>query len=1331
MLFAVVFLVCCKDTTVYEVRFHSHDEVMTVLAAGGGRVTAPAVHAGAGEEFDGWYLDSSFTSPYDFTQYVRHSFDVYAKWKSAGVHMISFVVDPQGKLPAAPPPVAPMSVSEGERPVLPVPVAYRHEFAGWYEDEACTKRWAAGEPVKKAMTLYGGWRRIYDVRLNVLLDELSHGSGKREVWRTLHVAEGGIPYIDECYSPTERYVDFRHWYVDEACTKLYEFGKHPMTGDLDLYSGFKRRSHEVVFDRNRASMVLAFGETPPSDTTKRIAEGEKVPQEPQSSFSKCWFGGWYEDEACTKPYDFNRPVMGPLHLYARWRTDLCTVRFHRNENSMEKVKKLDSGRPSHGDGGTVNPGMDSLESSVGLLGDRPVARPADPKSDWYAFKGWYTTAACEDGAEYDFSKHVMDDTTLYAKWERKIWTVRFDVNGNGRIKPAKRDVAAGEPKPPSSVQVKAGDHVPLRTLPRLTYHVFKAWYPTEACVAPYDSLGEPVERDMILYAGWESRDAQMAFRMNIPASELKPGTAIPDDQVRPLVPGQALVKPVSPDIPWYEFKGWYSSPACKPGEAWDFSMPMEEPMDLYAKWERRVFTVTYDPNPFGCPGYDMAKDRLHPDDRWVDDVTAALTDGRPRTVAVPAGAPFEDRSLTSKWYTQYRAGGSGWYGSPKCESSSLVAAGAPVEKDMTVYACWSAAGSHSVTYDLNLSSMPARGAGEDALAAPAAQKVAKGGVATCPAQADSPWYVFKGWHADRGGASPYDFSSKVEGDVTLYAKWERRVFTVTYDPNPFGCPGYDMAKDRLHPDDRWVDDVTAALTDGRPRTVAVPAGAPFEDRSLTSKWYTHHVGANGGHWYMEDPRAENWKVSNMAPGVLVEKDMTVYAVWDVKKYTVTYDPNPFGCSGWDMARDRLHPDDRWVDDVRVALTDGRPRTVTVPAGTPFEDRSLTSRWYTQYRGSGSGWYGSPKCEAWELMAAGVPVEKDMTVYTCWKAKEYRVTYDPNPFGDPSCSMDRKRVHPADKWVGDVSVALSDGKPRSVTVSAGTPFEDRLITSKWYVHHVGAHGGHWYLEDPECDARNNISPGTRVEKDMTVYAAWDAKKYTVTYDPNPFGCPGYDMAKVRLHPDDRWVDDARAALTDGRPRTVTVPAGTPFEDRSLTSKWYTQYRAGGSGWYGSPKCESSSLVAAGAPVEKDMTVYACWEPVRINVTYTPTLQGYRQGFWSTGGPAHKGEYDIPLQQIHQLTTKELYIDDKKNLWDGRPRTIQVPAGSLFEDRTKNFSYASYQGMYYIYWRIVNRYSDATHWYFDAECTYANRVLKTFRVTEDVQVFCWWDEYDPDD
>ena len=55
--------------------------------------------------------------------------------------------------------------------------------------------------------------------------------------------------------------------------------------------------------------------------------------------------------------------------------------------------------------------------------------PTDPEEKNWEFKGWYTDNTF--ATAFDFSKPIYADTTVYAKWEKKSYTVSFDMGDHG------------------------------------------------------------------------------------------------------------------------------------------------------------------------------------------------------------------------------------------------------------------------------------------------------------------------------------------------------------------------------------------------------------------------------------------------------------------------------------------------------------------------------------------------------------------------------------------------------------------------------------------------------------------------------------------------------------------------------------------------------------------------------------------------------------------------------------------------------------------------------------------------------------------------------------
>ena len=53
--------------------------------------------------------------------------------------------------------------------------------------------------------------------------------------------------------------------------------------------------------------------------SRKAKRGEKLTRPPVPEKEGCGFGGWYQDTACTKPWDFDTDkVEKSMTLYAKW-----------------------------------------------------------------------------------------------------------------------------------------------------------------------------------------------------------------------------------------------------------------------------------------------------------------------------------------------------------------------------------------------------------------------------------------------------------------------------------------------------------------------------------------------------------------------------------------------------------------------------------------------------------------------------------------------------------------------------------------------------------------------------------------------------------------------------------------------------------------------------------------------------------------------------------------------------------------------------------------------------------------------------------------------------
>ena len=147
----------------------------------------------------------------------------------------------------------------------------------------------------------------------------------------------------------------------------------------------------------------AYGGFPTPDE-QHVKSGEKAVLPAEPTLKGHTFAFWYlgDDEQNATAYDFDTPVTGDITLTAKWNINKYTVTF----NSY---------------GGTPVPPAQEVE--YGLTATEPATAPT---KTGYTFDGWYL-----GDEKYDFSDAVEQNITLYANWEKNIYTVTYTDGVDG------------------------------------------------------------------------------------------------------------------------------------------------------------------------------------------------------------------------------------------------------------------------------------------------------------------------------------------------------------------------------------------------------------------------------------------------------------------------------------------------------------------------------------------------------------------------------------------------------------------------------------------------------------------------------------------------------------------------------------------------------------------------------------------------------------------------------------------------------------------------------------------------------------------------------------
>ena len=382
----------------------------------------------------------------------------------------------------------------------------------------------------------------------------------------------------------------------------------------------------------------------------------------------------------------------------------------------------------------------------------------------------------------------------------------------------------------TTATVEHGKTVAVPAAPTKAGYTFAGWFVGEAA---YD-FKAAVTADVTVKAAWTVNQYTITFDTD-GGSEIAP---IVQDF------GTAVTAPAAPEKVGYTFKGW------------DKEIPATMPVEgvvIKAIWEVNQYTITFDTvdgSEIAAITLDFGAAITAPADPTKTGYTFGGWDNE-----IPATMPAENMTITAKWtINQYTITFDTVDGSEIAAitldfGAAITAPADPTKtgytfggwdneipatmpaENMTITAKWTI-NTYTVTFDADNGTENATATVEHGktVAVPAA-----------PTKAD---YTFGGWYL---GEQAYSFDAPVTGSITLKALWTLNEYTVIFD----------------------VDGVTDSKLVKHGETVVAPAEAPTKENYTFVGWF------NGDTEY---------DFATPVTGIL-----TLKAVWEINKYTVTID----------------------------------------------------------------------------------------------------------------------------------------------------------------------------------------------------------------------------------------------------------------------------------------------------------------------------------------------------------------------------------------------------------------------------------------------------------
>ena len=582
------------------------------------------------------------------------------------------------------------------------------------------------------------------------------------------------------------------------------------------------------------------------------------------------FAGWYTDESLTNAVGASSPVSARI-LYAKWTPNYYSVSY----DNMFNINEWATVGTALGTDGTVEGGhavYNAENSSVTFTSN-------EIQGECYSYYGTSTYGvAIKPDTTYRFSYKVSghngigqhqafmfsyaDGATAGFANGAEWHTVNKYTSGDGEYY---IDFTTGEkadtfrlrlgtynPSSTESVTVTFSD---IRLVEKTDYNLSLNIGAAEKSVAfnadGYGTLAEPT-REGYVFDGWFTSDGEEITADTAVKSEnihvfsswipnqysvaLDGNTGIGGLGMFNAVYGTPFNLPANYFIKTgYTFAGWSTSPDGEvlytdEEEVSDLTSEVNGSITLYAIWTANKYTVKFDPNT----GSGEMADAV---------------------ITYDSEAPLPENGFSKTGYTFI-----GW--STTADGAELLTDAqydnlSTVDGDtVTLYAIWSE-NSYTLTFDKN------GGEGENI---PATVYGFEAEVTLPKNVFTMKGYLLSGWSLTKNGEKVYENGEVVkhinpdkDGKVTLYAVWEPVKYTVKFDSNGGSGTMADL---------EMTYDAYTALT----------------KNSLTKTGY-HFMGwsttAGGAVEYTDGQSIRNLAYEN-------GKTVTLYAVWEINVYTVTF-----------------------------------------------------------------------------------------------------------------------------------------------------------------------------------------------------------------------------------------------------------------------------------------------------------------------------------------------------------------------------------------------------------------------------------------------------------
>ena len=465
-------------------------------------------------------------------------------------------------------------VLEGEK--IEEPKIVQENFKGWYTDKKYTNKYNFENSVTKDIILYG---KIEESTKKYTVHYIDEG----KIIKEEELEEGSIINAPEV---TKEGYTFTGWYEGEEKYDVYE----PITKNLILESKYEINKYKVRFINEDGSILqeetLDYGSTPTykkeTPTKKRTEEytyefDKWTPEitkvtsnqeykatykETKNKYTVTYINEGKEYHKETALYGNTiKNVENPTkegYTFIGW-YDINDKKVNHPITVTKNITlyskyEINSYKISY-----YNEGVKYIEDQKINYGENALKPNTNPSKIGYTFKYW---SLKENGEKYEFSTKITKDITLYAVYEINKYTVTYINEG---IEYHKETAEYGSVVTSIQNPTKEG-------------YTFTGWYTKDNEKVSYPIT---VTENITLYSKYEINSYKVSY--------YNEGKKYIDDQK--INYGENALKPnTNPSKIGYTFKYWSIK---ENGEEYEFSTKITKDINLYAVYEINKYTVTY------------------------------------------------------------------------------------------------------------------------------------------------------------------------------------------------------------------------------------------------------------------------------------------------------------------------------------------------------------------------------------------------------------------------------------------------------------------------------------------------------------------------------------------------------------------------------------------------------------------------------------------------------------------------------------------------------------------------------------------------------------------